>query len=142
MKSLNLVIYCPLCRAQHIDKPHGAWANPPHRTHQCQKCGAAFRLEDYGELPTNGVASPRRAKFREACIYGFAQMFYYGFLTVNFRAVAAANIPAALITDVFNAAVTFYVIRRIATSEDSLPGFIGYVIGSMIGTYIGIVISS
>jgi hypothetical protein len=51
------VLYCPSCKAQHIDAPDPAngWLNPPHRTHLCHACGHLWRPYDY---PTEGVYRP------------------------------------------------------------------------------------
>jgi hypothetical protein len=76
---INIILHCPKCGMQHIDKPkpcdmgvgcdttglcyataHGepdrcnAWDNPPHRSHLCLGCGHIWRPAD---IPTNGVAS-------------------------------------------------------------------------------------
>jgi hypothetical protein len=60
--AIPIVIHCPRCGEQHIDRPetdeeyskrvkaqHGMapplfqWDNPPHKTHQCQGCFHEFR---------------------------------------------------------------------------------------------------
>lgn len=62
-KPIDMVLYCPRCRTQHIDAPEesieGAirggelfWDNPPHRSHLCHSCGFVWRPAD---VPTNGV---------------------------------------------------------------------------------------
>lgn len=77
-KPIDMVLFCPACGAQHIDKPmtdaeyaahlHESswwelggdkpkrWTNPPHKSHQCQNaaCGHVWRPAD---VPTNGVAA-------------------------------------------------------------------------------------
>lgn len=74
---IDMVLYCPRCQAQHIDKPEQAdarkgcgscggtgqsceypecmkpWTNPPHRSHLCHQCKHVWRPAD---VPTNGVA--------------------------------------------------------------------------------------
>lgn len=47
-------LYCPQCGAQHIDAPDEAigWANAPHRSHLCAKCGHIWRPAD---VATTGV---------------------------------------------------------------------------------------
>lgn len=51
---IPMVIHCPECGAQHIDKPdpEKQWDNPPHRSHWCHGCGHVWRPCD---LPTVGV---------------------------------------------------------------------------------------
>jgi hypothetical protein len=57
-KPLDMIIFCPNCGKQHIDRaePHLGWNNPPHKSHTCKMheggCGKIFRLAD---VPTNGV---------------------------------------------------------------------------------------
>jgi rubredoxin len=53
-RPIDMVLYCPSCGMQHIDEPqpHKDWTNPPHRSHECQHCGAVWRPAD---VPTNGV---------------------------------------------------------------------------------------
>lgn len=60
---IDMVLYCPVCHAQHIDAPdndisahpdgsESRWTNPPHRSHLCHQCGTIWRPAD---VPTNGV---------------------------------------------------------------------------------------
>lgn len=63
---IDMVLYCPACGKQHIDRPNGpedgadwndpeiTWTNPPHRSHLCHGCGHIWRPAD---VPTNGVAA-------------------------------------------------------------------------------------
>jgi|GEM_PF-5800951 len=53
---IDMILYCPSCGYQHIDKPDGEWTNPPHRSHLCHSCGYIWRPAD---VPTNGVESIR-----------------------------------------------------------------------------------
>lgn len=86
-KSIDMVLHCPKCGLQHIDKDNSEdlrieaaelgvdregerrlerwieereWPNPPHRSHLCQnrKCGHIWRPAD---VPTNGVAAIKTA---------------------------------------------------------------------------------
>lgn len=74
---IDMVLYCPQCNAQHVDKPTNCtihdchlygvcyaekngkkemcdrWTNPPHRSHLCAACGTVWRPAD---VPTNGVS--------------------------------------------------------------------------------------
>jgi len=49
---IDMVLYCPQCGAQHIDRPTKDWDNPPHRSHLCHACGCVWRPAD---VPTTGV---------------------------------------------------------------------------------------
>lgn len=51
---IPMVLHCPACRYQHIDKPDPArgWDDRPHRTHKCQACGEEWRPAN---VATTGV---------------------------------------------------------------------------------------
>ncbi len=93
-KSIDMVLHCPKCGLQHIDKDNyeelrieaaelgvdregerelerwieeREWPNPPHRSHLCQnrKCGHIWRPAD---VPTNGVAAIKTAGTKDGPI--------------------------------------------------------------------------
>jgi hypothetical protein len=47
-----MILFCPACGHQHVDRVTEQWANPPHRSHQCEHCKLVWRPAD---VPTNGV---------------------------------------------------------------------------------------
>ena len=49
-----MLLFCPRCGVQHVDKEKGAWTNPPHATHTCAGCGLLWRPSN---VNTAGVAS-------------------------------------------------------------------------------------
>lgn len=53
-KPIDMVLHCPNCGTQHVDKPEpeNDWTNPPHRSHLCHMCGMVWRPAD---VPTQGV---------------------------------------------------------------------------------------
>lgn len=53
---VNLLLFCPNCGLQHIDAPNieKAWDNPPHRSHECQRCFYTWRPSDRF---TNGITA-------------------------------------------------------------------------------------
>lgn len=70
MTPIDMVLHCPVCHKQHIDRDESPsdrewsaqsagdrevqyWTNPPHRSHLCHGCGCVWRPAD---VPTNGVA--------------------------------------------------------------------------------------
>lgn len=81
-------------------------------------------------------------KFKEAAILFLIQLVSYSFLCMNYRAVAQKEYHIAAITDFVLASMSFFIIRKIARSEDALHQWIGYVLGSVAGSYLGIYISS
>ncbi len=58
---IDMILFCPACGEQHIDAPNPreSWTNPPHRTHQCEKCGQEWRPAD---VATNGVGALKTAE--------------------------------------------------------------------------------
>lgn len=53
-KPVDMILYCPECGTQHIDKPDPSmnWLNPPHRKHLCLYCGHLWKPS---YMNTNGV---------------------------------------------------------------------------------------
>ncbi len=51
---IPMVLYCPKCQHQHVDKPEPGttWTNPPHRTHLCGVCKHLWRPAN---VTTDGV---------------------------------------------------------------------------------------
>jgi hypothetical protein len=81
-------------------------------------------------------------KFKEAAILFFIQICSYSLLCINFRAVAGTQYHLAAITDFALASMSFFIIRKIARSEDAVHQWLGYVAGSVAGSYLGIYIST
>lgn len=99
-RPIDMVLHCPNCGAQHIDKPEGQfypgmtadesaaqndaydlWTNPPHRSHLCHSCGHIWRPAD---VPTNGVAAVKtRGKADDPIAEPQAQGVPAGFVWPN-----------------------------------------------------------
>jgi len=68
------------------------------------------------------------------------QFFNWGICTISWRAVAQANIMAAIITDTTLATLTFFLFKKIADQQKDhlfIP-WLGYTIGGVLGTISGI----
>lgn len=52
-RPIDIILHCPSCERQHIDRPFGSWKNHPHKSHLCESCGCIWRPSD---RETNGVA--------------------------------------------------------------------------------------
>lgn len=48
---LELLIFCPVCKKQHVDV--GTFATTPHKRHACQGCGLLFSVTK--DVPNIGV---------------------------------------------------------------------------------------
>jgi hypothetical protein len=81
-------------------------------------------------------------KLKEASTLFIIQVFMYGLLCINYRAVAGAHYHHAAVSDFIIASFSFFVIRKIARSEDAMHQWLGYVLGSVAGSYLGIYIST
>ena len=77
---------------------------------------------------------------RDFFLFFFIQVASYSLLTYNFKAIADHHLPKALVSDGINAAFSFFVIRKIAKSDDSIVACAGYVCGSLVGTTIGMLL--
>jgi hypothetical protein len=80
-------------------------------------------------------------KLKEASLLACIQIVSYSLLCINYRAVATTHYHEAAITDFMIASMSFFVIRKIARSDDSLHQWLGYAVGSVIGSYLGIYLS-
>lgn len=69
------------------------------------------------------------------------QLTNYTLLVINFRAVAHANYFWSGVTDFVIASFSFFVIKKIAKSDDSLHLWFGYAMGGLAGSYVGIWLS-
>ena len=81
-------------------------------------------------------------KFKEALLLFCIQIVSYSLLCINYRAVANTDYHEAAVTDFMLASLSFFIIRKIARSEDALHQWIGYVLGSVCGSYLGIYLSN
>jgi len=80
-------------------------------------------------------------KLKEASLLFIIQLALYGILCINFRAIALAHYHEAAISDFLVASINFFVIRKIAKSDDAIHQWVGYVLGSVAGSYVGIYLS-
>lgn len=81
-------------------------------------------------------------KVKEAAILFAIQIVLYSILCINYRAVAETQYHLAAVSDFTIASLNFFVIRKIAKSEDAAHQWAGYVLGSVAGSYLGIYIST
>jgi hypothetical protein len=78
----------------------------------------------------------------EGLILFCAQMTSFAVISINYRAIAQANYLWSILTDIIVASISYFVVRRIAKSKcSSVAQWIGFTIGSAVGTTIGIWVS-
>jgi len=80
-------------------------------------------------------------KLKDALILFVLQLTNYTLLVVNYRAVAQAHYFWSAISDFIIASFSFFVIKKIATSENSVHGWLGYALGGLAGSILGIWVS-
>ena len=83
-----------------------------------------------------------KTKIKEAALLFFIQIALYTLLCINYRAVAQTQYHLAAITDFTIGSMSFFVIRKIVRSEDALHQWIGYTLGCVAGSYLGIYLST
>lgn len=83
----------------------------------------------------------RRKDIKDAFILFGAQMLSFAVISINYRAVAQASYIWSVATDIIIASLSYFVVRRIAKSKDSVCQWAGFALGSAIGTIIGIYLS-
>lgn len=79
---------------------------------------------------------------KQGAVLFVSQLVSYTIVTMNFRYVAQGNLAAALATDALHASLSFFVIRRIAQGgAETFAPWLGYLLGSLAGTAIGMRLS-
>jgi hypothetical protein len=80
-------------------------------------------------------------KFKEFLAMFFIQIVSYSLLCINFRAVAQAHYVQAAISDFTIATLGYLVIKKLANSDNSLHQWLGYSLGGVVGSVLGIWLS-
>lgn len=85
----------------------------------------------------------RGTRWKDALVLGLMQFLSWGICTMSWRAVAQANVHAAILTDSTLATLNFFVIKRIVKGkgEDTFVAWLGYTFGAVLGTVSGIHLS-
>lgn len=72
----------------------------------------------------------------------FAQLILCGILAVNYRAIAQANYFITGLSSGTSAIVSFFIVKEITKkSNHQFASWTGFIIGSIIGDFVGIYIS-
>ena len=97
----------------------------------------------HAEQRIQGLERPPMSKTtKESLALFVVQVIMFAVLCVNFRAIASAHYHTAAVSDFVIASLQFFVIKKIADSDESLKHWIGYTLGSVAGSYLGIYIST
>jgi hypothetical protein len=81
-------------------------------------------------------------KLKEFSIMFFIQVVSYTLLCINFRAVAQAHYVQSAASDFVIATLSFFVIKKIANSDDTVHQWLGYALGGVVGSILGIYVST
>lgn len=81
-------------------------------------------------------------KVKEFFTLFFIQLVMYTFWCINYRATAQAQYHLAAVSDFMIASINFFVIRKIAHGDDHIHQWAGYASGSVVGSYLGIWLST
>lgn len=65
------------------------------------------------------------------------QFLSYLNLTINFRAIAAGNTLASMLTDAVASAVSYFIIRKVSKTEDGWA-LVGMIVGGSLASALGI----
>lgn len=80
----------------------------------------------------------RRKDIRDSLILFLAQMLSFAVISINYRAVAQASYIWSVVTDIVIASLSYFVVRKIAKSKESVCQWAGFALGSAVGTILGI----
>lgn len=83
-----------------------------------------------------------KQKIKEFFLFFAIQLILYLLLVLNYRSVSQMNYLATVISDFVIASFNFFVIRKIAKSQDSFHQWLGYAVGGAIGGVLGLWIST
>ena len=83
-----------------------------------------------------------KTQIKEATTLFIIQVILYTIFCINFTAVARSSYHVAAITDFMIGSLNFFVIRKIATSTDTVHQWIGYAFGCVGGSYLGIYLAT
>lgn len=82
-----------------------------------------------------------KVKLKESSVLFITQVLSYSLLVINYRAVAQAHYAWSALSDFAIASLSFFVIKKIANSADSMHLWLGYSLGGVVGSFAGIWVS-
>lgn len=88
------------------------------------------------------LSSVSLLKVKEAGLVCLGQVIVYALICYNIRAVAQADYLGTAVSDALFATVNFLIIRHITKGDDATHKWVGYVVGSVVGSMLGIYIST
>jgi hypothetical protein len=92
----------------------------------------------FGKVKQFIRANNTKENWKTFVILMLCQFTGYFLVTINFRSISQANILVSESTDAINASLGYFVIKKIAKDDSHIMGWLGYLTGSLLGTYVGI----
>jgi uncharacterized membrane protein YfcA len=81
-------------------------------------------------------------KLKEFSVMFFIQIVSYTLLCINYRAVAQAHYVQSAASDFIIATLSFFVIKKIAHGDNTFHQWLGYALGGVVGSILGIYVST
>jgi hypothetical protein len=81
-------------------------------------------------------------KIKEFLLMFIIQVTSYSLLCINFRAVAQAHYFWASLSDFAIATLGYFVLKHLATSASTVHQWLGYALGGVVGSLLGIWLST
>lgn len=82
------------------------------------------------------------SELKESFLMFFVQVFSYTMVCINMRAVAQTDYAVACTSDAIIASAHFFIIKKLANSPNNIYQWIGFTSGSVVGSALGIYIST
>jgi len=83
-----------------------------------------------------------KVKIKEFLLMFIIQVTSYSLLCINFRAVAQAHYFWASLSDFAIATLGYFVLKHLATSASTVHQWLGYALGGVVGSLLGIYLST
>jgi len=80
-------------------------------------------------------------KIKESLSIALAQGFTYTLLAINVRALSQGDYYIVALSDILLASSQYFVIRKISSASETLHQWVGYTIGSVVGSLLGVWVS-
>ena len=81
-------------------------------------------------------------KIKEFLLMFAIQVASYSIICINYRAVAQAHYTWSALSDFVFASLSYFVIKRIAHSDNTFHQWLGYALGGVVGSVLGIYLST
>lgn len=108
-----------------------------------RKVGSSISKWTHVKFLESGLLGRLKRYLQVFFTFFLLQFWTYSVSCISWRSVAQANIPASVLIDSVYGAAQFWIIRKIAKTndDDNVVAFLGYTVGGALGTVVGIKMS-